>query len=314
MSEIRTIDCEYTKRENVAAAFLLLAEDSAAFVETNTNHAVGRLMKALEDAGRAPEEVEFIIITHVHLDHAGGAGEMMRRCPNATLLAHPRAVPHAIDPSKLIKSARQVYGDAHFSALYGDIQPVQESRVRALDDEESVAFGDTRLRFLHTRGHANHHFCVVDEEASAIFTGDSFGLVYPFVQDNGVFALASTTPTDFDAKSAHESVDRIVELGVDTAYLTHFGPQTAFREIATQLHEQIDRYAQIAEQAYTDGVEDEALDEWVLNRVREMIAELIERNRVHEHRDFLDFDTLLNAQGIAFSVRKRRYKESRSNR
>ncbi|MEZ4384491.1 MAG: MBL fold metallo-hydrolase, partial [Nannocystaceae bacterium] len=124
MADVRTIDTLYLGNPRFAACFLLTEGERAAFVETNTNFAVPRLLEALRASGRRPEDVDYVIVTHVHLDHAGGASKLMAACPNATLLAHPRAAPHLIDPSKLVASARQVYGAERFAALYGEIEAI----------------------------------------------------------------------------------------------------------------------------------------------------------------------------------------------
>ncbi|NJK88090.1 MAG: MBL fold metallo-hydrolase [Myxococcales bacterium] len=202
---IVTIDCDYTM-PRYAAAYLLVHEGRAAFVDNNTALAVPLLLKALADRGLSPEQVELCIITHVHLDHAGGSSALMKACSNATLVAHPRAARHVIDPSKLIASAQQVYGEARFRELYGEIEPIAEERVQSVEDGSSVDFAGRKLLFLHTRGHANHHFVVVDEASSAIFTGDAFGLCYPDISERGLFAFPSTSPTDFDAPLARDAV------------------------------------------------------------------------------------------------------------
>src|SRR5262249_54286000 len=149
--------------------------------------------------GLGPEAVDYLIVTHVHLDHAGGSSLLMRECPNARLLAHPRAIPHLVDPSKLVASARQGYGDAEFEKLYGRIDPIEAGRVRAMDDGSRLGWAGAELEFLHTRGHANHHFCILLSESGkprSIFTGDSFGLAYPELQQSGLFIFPSTSPTD----------------------------------------------------------------------------------------------------------------------
>jgi glyoxylase-like metal-dependent hydrolase (beta-lactamase superfamily II) len=219
---VLTIDADPSHPQNVAA-YLRTAGDECAFVETNTAHSVPVLLAALAAQGRRPADVRYVIVTHAHLDHAGGAGALMQACPEATLVAHPRAARHLIDPTKLVASATQVYGEERFAALYGGLTPVPETRVRALDDGATLPFGDATLTFLHTRGHAKHHFVVHDPAVDAVFTGDTLGLVYPSLQRAGLFAIASTSPIDFEADEARKSVARILELGAGTAYLTHFG-------------------------------------------------------------------------------------------
>ncbi len=306
-----TIDTDYADMPGVAAAYLLREGDRAAFVETNTTHAVPQLLEALRAEGLSPEQVEYVIITHVHLDHAGGAGALMQACPQATLIAHPRAAPHAIDPSRLIHSAREVYGEA-FDRLYGEILPIDEARVRTVDDGETLAFGERPLTFLHTRGHANHHFCVLDGDA--IYTGDSFGIVYPALQKHGLFAFPSTTPTDFDAEAAHAALDRIVGIGAAVAYPTHFGAQTDLAGIAEQLHRQLDRYASWVEQGDASGRDGQELDDWCVAQVNALFEEELERIGLagtREAKPVWELDAALNAQGVAFAIRKRRYKRAK---
>jgi glyoxylase-like metal-dependent hydrolase (beta-lactamase superfamily II) len=314
MDGVVTIDSGYTGHERFAAAFLLREGDEAAFVETATANAVPRLLDALREQGLEPDQVRYVIITHVHLDHAGGASALMKVCPNATLLAHPRAAKHAIDPSKLVASAKAVYGEDAFTRMYGTIEPIDAARVEALDDEATITWGSRTLKFLHTRGHANHHFCVVDDGTSSIFTGDSFGLVYPDLQDDGLWALPSTSPTDFDAAAAKESVDRIVGSGAKTAYLTHFGGHSELEAIAAQLHAQLDAYGKIVDDAMDSGVDGDELDAMCRARVEAIFEPYLtteRRRRAVQPDGMLAMDVDLNAQGIAFAVKKRRHKQAR---
>lgn len=307
---VTTIDCDYLG-EGFAAAYLMREGDRAAFVETNTTHAVPKLLAALEAEGLQPEAVDWVIITHVHLDHAGGASALMEACPNATLLAHPRAARHAIDPSKLVASAQQVYGEETFASLYGEIRPIDEARVRTMDDGETLRWGARTLTSLHTRGHANHHFCVLDSKTNAIFTGDAFGLVYPRLQHHGLFAIPSTSPTDFDAPAAKASLDRIVATGADRAYLTHFGGHEQLEGIAGQLHRQLDVYGGIVAQALADEIDEDALDTFCEARVRALFDQLLETHGLADDggaREILKTDMELNAQGVAFAVKKARHK------
>ncbi len=310
MNDARTIDTGYTNRDGFAAAYLMREGDRAAFVETNTNRAVPRLLAALEAEGLGPEAVEYVIITHVHLDHAGGASALMDACTNATLLAHPRAAPHVIDPAKLVKSAQAVYGESEFREMYGEIRPVPEERVRIMQDNETLAFGQRTLTFLHTRGHANHHFCVLDSH-SGIFTGDSFGLVYPALQQHGLLAIPSTSPTDFDAAEAKASLDRILATGAERAFLTHFGEQRELRAIADELHRQLDFYGALADEAFASDLEGDAIGELCQKRVRAHFDTLLPEHGLggdRAARELLETDIDLNAQGVAFSVAKRRHK------
>jgi glyoxylase-like metal-dependent hydrolase (beta-lactamase superfamily II) len=193
---LHTVDCDYLGAE-FACAYLRVSGGEAAVIETNTSHAAPKILAALDAAGVARESVRYVVITHIHLDHAGGAHALMRALPHATLLAHPRAARHAIDPSRIVAGATAVYGAARFAELYGEVLPIDAARVRAMDDDSEVPFGAGALRFLHTRGHANHHMVVHDPQRDTVFTGDAFGLVYPALQRAERFIFPSTSSRTF---------------------------------------------------------------------------------------------------------------------
>jgi len=311
---VTTIDAHYLGYAGFTATYLLQQGDRAAFVETANAHAVPRMLEALAEKGLSPEQVDYIIITHVHLDHAGGAAALMNACPNATLLAHPNAAKHAIDPSKLVRSAKGVYGEERFAEMYGTIDPIPAERVRIMDDDEVLDWHGRELRFLHTRGHANHHFCVHDPASGGVFTGDSFGLVYPILQTKGLFAIPSTSPTDFDAAAAKASLDRIVATGSTTAYLTHFGAITDLPGAAAQLHSQLDRYGAIVDEAFASDRDDAAIDAFCREQVDQLFTALLTEHELDSPntRTILATDMDLNGQGVAFAVKKRRFKASRA--
>ncbi len=294
---LTTIDCDYMG-PGFAAAYLRIERGEAAFIECNTAHAVPRLLAALERQGLSTEAVRYVIVTHVHLDHAGGASALMKACPRATLLAHPRAARHLIDPSKLVASATAVYGADRFRELYGAIDPIEPARARALDDETEVELGGATLRFLHTRGHANHHFVVHDPAQDTVFTGDTFGLVYPALQDRGVFAFPSTSPTDFDPGEARRSIDRVLALGTSSACLTHFGEQRELPAIAAQLRRWID----VSEAAMAEADRGDAHVRTLLEQEMRRAADEIQLTMTAERWAMLDLDLQLNAQGIVIAA------------
>ncbi|MBL4685992.1 MAG: MBL fold metallo-hydrolase [Nannocystaceae bacterium] len=313
---VTTIDAKYLGHEEFVSTYLLQQGDRAAFIETANAPAVPRMLEVLAARGMSPEQVDYVIITHVHLDHAGGAADLMKACPNATLLAHPNAAKHAIDPSKLVRSAKGVYGEVLFAEMYGTIDPIAEHRVRIMGDNEALNWNGRELRFLHTRGHANHHFCVHDPAEGGVFTGDAFGLVYPRLQGKGLFAVPSTSPTDFDAAAAKASIDRIVAIGAETAYLTHCGGVTELSAVAALLHPRLDRYGVIVEEAFASDRDDAGIDVYCREQVDALFSELLEAHGLEsaETRKLLTMDMDLNGQGIAFAVKKRRFKAGRVGR
>lgn len=307
-SRLLTVDCHYVMPQ-LAAAYLRVEGDEAAFIEVNTSHAVPHLLAALKDAGRTPEQVKLVIVTHVHLDHAGGTSALMKLCPNATVLAHPRAARHLVDPSKLVASARKVYGDEVFDELYGVIEPIDAARVRTVEDGEAVQLGDATLRFLHTRGHANHHFVVHDEKQNVVFTGDTFGLVYPQLQKAGRFAFPSTSPTDFDGPAAIASVKRIMALAPRAVALTHFGLYEDVEVIGAQLLRLLELSAKLFDEGRQSGDEQGTLEQRFKWQLEKALTEAAARSGFtpdQADRKLMNFDLELNAQGLAFAAVKAR--------
>jgi len=302
------IDCDGAG-PGLTCAYLRVAGDECAFIETFTSRARDRMLGALAAAGKRVEDVRWIVVTHAHLDHAAGASALLQACPRATLLAHPRAARHLIDPSKLVKSATAVYGAERFAEVYGTIDPIPAERVRALDDGATFPLGDATLQVHFTAGHANHHFVVHDPALDTVYTGDSFGLVYPALQRGGRFVIASTSPTNFDAVEARKSIDRILALGTTTACLTHFGEASGLAEIASQLRAWIDRAEAWVDEAARGDETVDAMTERLTRAWRaavvETVASLGLRFDDAQYR-VLDGDMAINAQGLAVVADARR--------
>ena len=311
---VETIDCEYTL-PRFAAAYLLVHEGRAAFVDNNTVHAVPKMLAALARHGLGPEHVDWCIITHVHLDHAGGSSALMKACPNATLVAHPRAAPHVIDPAKLVRSSEAVYGAERFRELYGVIEPLDAARVKIMEDGDTLDFAGRSLRFIHTRGHANHHFVIHDPTDEVVFTGDAFGIAYPILAHRGTFAFPSTSPTDFDGPLAREAVDTIVKTGATTAYLTHFGPVRSLSKVGEQLKATLQISEDLMREAYASEAPDEALEGRILAPLRAHFEERLAAHGLSLSEDqwaYLSLDIELNAQGLAFVAQKMRRKDRKA--
>jgi glyoxylase-like metal-dependent hydrolase (beta-lactamase superfamily II) len=304
MSRTVTIDCDYVMPQ-LAASFLREEKGEVAFIEANTSIALPKLLAALKRERFSPEQVKYVIVTHVHLDHAGGASALMEACPNATLLAHPRAARHLIDPTKLVASAKQVYGEVLFERLYGVISAIPAARVHVQEDESKVELGGATLRFLHTRGHANHHFVVHDEQSNVVFTGDTFGLVYPALQRGHRFAYPSTSPTDFDGEAAIASVRRIEALKPRSVLLTHFGMFDDVKVIGDQLVQWLEFSSGLAAEGKKSGDELGTLEQrfkWQLEQEFELAASRADLVLSDEDRKLIRFDLELNAQGLAIAA------------
>jgi glyoxylase-like metal-dependent hydrolase (beta-lactamase superfamily II) len=239
-------------RPHLAACYIVRGRDSAAIVETGTNQTAPRLLAALTRLGIAREAVSHVIVTHVHLDHAGGAGALMRELPKAALVAHPRGARHLVDPSRLWAGTIGVYGEAATLAMYGEAVPVQADRVVEAPEGFALDLGARRLRFLDAPGHARHHFVVFDEATRGFFTGDSFGLSYRETDGgpNGPFFFISTTPVQFDPPALHATLDRMLAEEPERVYLTHYGMVAGdLAAHGAALHRGIDEHVQAARAA-----------------------------------------------------------------
>lgn len=212
------------QRPQFDAAYLMVEQGRAAFIDTGTSLALPRLLQALEVAGVPREAVDWVIPTHVHLDHAGGAGALMAALPAARLLVHPRGARHLINPTVLLGSARSVYGDEEVRRAYGTVVPIEASRVVESADGMTVKLAGRPLLLLDTPGHARHHHCVWDERSQGFFTGDTFGLSYrEFDTPQGPWLLPTTSPTQFDPLAMRASIERLLAYQPERMYLTHYG-------------------------------------------------------------------------------------------
>ncbi|MCB1189149.1 MAG: MBL fold metallo-hydrolase [Leptospiraceae bacterium] len=308
---ICTIDCNYVYPQ-IAASFLLKEGGNAVFIENNTSHSVPYLVKELENQKLTKEKVKYLIVTHVHLDHAGGTSALLKECPNAIVLAHPRTATHLVNPKRLIESAIGVYGKENFEKLYGKIDPIPENRIRIMEDGEVLDFNGRPLTFIYTKGHANHHFVIYDKKTTSIFTGDSFGLAYPGLQTgNNKFIFPSTSPTDFDPEEAILSIDKIINTGAEKAYLTHFGLWDDMEEAKNQLKRSLNTINQFYQEALRLG-NDKQIDDFCKENVMAFFQKELSTRGIKldtSSHQLLNMDIELNAQGIAFSVKRQKRKK-----
>jgi len=243
---ITAVDVEYI-RPGVAASHIIEQGGRAAFVDTGTTHSVPYLLAALDELHIDRAAVDFVFLTHVHLDHAGGAGALMRALPNARAVLHPRGAPHLIDPAKLSAAAMVVYGEAAYRQLYGELVPLPKERILVTQDLERLSLAGRQFEFVHTPGHALHHHAIVDLQHSGIFTGDTFGLSYREMDTaNGAFIVPTTPPSQFDPEQLLQSVDRLSAYAPRYLYLMHYGRVTDVPRLAQNLKYQIREFERLA--------------------------------------------------------------------
>ena len=288
-------------RRRMAACYLLETDGAVAVVETGNNHSTARILSVLAHRGRRLEEVSHVIITHVHLDHAGGSGTLMRELPNATLVVHPRGARHMIDPSRLEASARAVYGDEEYENQHGALIGVPEERILVMEDGGDLQVGRRALHFIDTPGHARHHFCVWDETSRGWFSGDTFGISYRELDTaGGPFIFPTTTPIQFDPPALIESIGRLMEREPENMYLTHFGRVRDLPRLADDLVAGVEQFARWGEQFATHGDRPgrirSAMMTWLVERARDHGVGLPDESL----REVFAGDVELNSQGIEF--------------
>lgn len=314
---IYTIDTYYLDRPDFAACYLIEDSGRLAFVETNTNYAVPHLSEAVKHLGYSPEQVQYVILTHIHLDHAGGAGLLMRELPEAQLVVHARGRRHMIDPSKLIEGVKAVYGEEKYHRLYGEILPIDKERIRHITGDETVEFGGRTLECYDSPGHAKHHMVIHDPVTRSVFSGDAFGIAYPrFVSGEKQLVFPSTSPVQFEPERALETYEKIVNLEPERVLPTHFGPLTGISDAHGQLKQWIDFAVEIADKYWEQGLRDKDLHQHLYNDIVSRFTAEIGRVRgsqldelTDDEKEFLFLDCDLNAQGIAYYIKKKKEAE-----
>ncbi|MEM7402005.1 MAG: MBL fold metallo-hydrolase [Pseudomonadota bacterium] len=297
-SGITCIDTMYMQ-PGYAACYLLVQNGRAAFIDTGTGNSVPLLLDTLKQKNINIDDVDYVIPTHVHLDHAGGAGLLMSKFPNAKLIIHPRGVAHMIDPSKLIMGATAVYGKEKFKDYFGEVIPIDKERVISAVDNFEINLDDRTLKFLDTPGHARHHFCVYDKKSESVFTGDTFGLSYRQLDsDAGAFILPTTTPVQFEPDPWYTSLDKILDHKPKNIFLTHYGRITEVERLEQELRQDIAKYVEITKQYL--NVEDS--ENKIRNEINDYLKQRLSKNYKNEKIEysvkFLQPDISLNAAGL----------------
>ena len=301
---IDVVDSGYYSQD-FAAIYLLRQNSKVAIIETGTNYSVPVVENALMKSGLTLLDVSYIIPTHVHLDHAGGAGELMRQCVNARLVVHPRGARHLIDPSKLVAGAMAVYGEEKFKEYYGEIIPIDANRVTEADDNFILDFDGRELRFIDTPGHARHHFCIWDKTTKTMFTGDTFGISYRDLdhQDH-VYILPSTSPVQFDPEALTKSINRIMDFKPERVCLTHFSAIKPTKKVANKLIESIHFVSDLAIKHADKNDAESIIYNNMMDYFLKGLNEIGFQNN-DEAKDRLSLDVQINTQGLIYWQKNR---------
>lgn len=287
-------------RPILAAIHMVVEKGRVAFIDTGSNDSLANAQAALARIGLDEQAVDFVVLTHIHLDHAGGAGAMMRAFPNARLVVHPRGARHMAEPSKLVAGVSAVYGAEYVQRVYGEILPVPKERIIEAGDGHVISLAGRELLCIDTPGHARHHICIVDRQADAIFTGDMFGLSYRELDVAGrQFIFPTTTPTQFEPEEMRHSVQRLLSFNPEAMYLTHYSrvPDVAARASELLLH--LDSLVALAERLADTGASrheriKQGMTDYLLGALRQHGCQLSEQAIL----DIWATDLELNAQGL----------------
>lgn len=286
---VSLIDVFDLGKEKRTGSYVVHGEDIT-IIETSASPSIPYVLKGLKELGIEPEQIKNIIVTHIHLDHAGGVGLLLESCPNAKVVVHPRGARHLTDPAKLILGARAVYGDL-FDELFNPILPVPEDRLIVKEDGEVLQIDENRtFTFYDTPGHAKHHFSIHDSLSNGIFTGDTIGVYYPQVKDKGLeLILPSTSPNQFDPEAMLQSLEKIEALGVNRIFFGHYGmsnnPNNVYEQIKYWLPKFVAKGKKVCKEYQKETSE----------KQQSILADELYRDVVHflaEKNIFLDEDSL----------------------
>jgi hydroxyacylglutathione hydrolase len=304
---ISAIDTGYV-RPMFDAVHLIIENGRAALVDTGTSHSLPRVLDTLKQKGLTAQDVDWVMLTHVHLDHAGGAGAMMQAFPNAGLAVHPRGARHMADPARLIEGTIAVYGESATKKLYGDILPIDAKRIVEMPQDATASLAGRVFRFLDTPGHARHHMCIVDTRTGHFFTGDTFGLSYRELDDGErQYIFPSTTPVQFDPQALHRSLELITSHRPEAVYVTHYGQLRDVPRLAGDMHRLVDAHAELALKLKEAGSERfELLHQGVKRIVLEEAGRQRWKLSEKEVMNVLGADVELNAQGLEAWLQSRK--------
>jgi glyoxylase-like metal-dependent hydrolase (beta-lactamase superfamily II) len=276
---LRALDTRTAGMTKVTAGYLIDAPRPT-LIECGPAKSVEHVIASLREVGMDPGDLTYLVLSHIHLDHAGGAGDVARAFPSARVVVSELGARHLADPSRLNQSARQVYGELH-DEVYGDCTPIEPERIRGVSDGERLELGGgQRLELLYTPGHAKHHISAFDPDRGALFVGDSVGVKMP-----GMTTIRpATPPPDFDLVLAQRTLQRYRDLDPETVYLAHYGdvgpPQQALAEAQDRLaawaetaeaawreHDELDHVAETLAQRFADEVQPDSSDPEAERRV-----------------------------------------------
>jgi len=306
------IDTHDLNREQRTSSYLLI-DEKIALIETSASPSVPYILDGLDELNIALEDIDYVIVTHIHLDHAGGAGLFLQSCPNATFVVHPRGVSHMVDPSRLIASAKSVYGE-EFELLFDPIVPIDANRIVEIGHEQELVLGQHKLTFYHTEGHAKHHVSMLYSATNGLFVGDTTGVRYPEMDGEAIdLIIPSTSPNQYNPETMEQSIQLYESLNASELYFGHYGsyknPEEAYRQVRywTPLFLTEGKKASEISSIFQEQVH------YLDARLKELLFNYLQENDIpasHPVYETIPFDTIVSSMGILDYLEKIKVQQS----
>lgn len=280
--DVYEIDTRMAGYSGITAGYLILS-DRPCLVETGTSTSAPVVRDALTSLGVGPNDLATVVVTHIHLDHAGGVGDIAEYFPSAEIVVHEKGARHLADPSRLMASARMVWGDK-LDVLFGALAPTDAARIRALGDTGSIDLGNGRTLSSHySPGHAKHHVGLLDSLTGDLYVGDAAGVYLPETGD----VRPATPPPDFDLEVALNSIALFTSLGPQRLLFSHYGPVDAVTETLERSAEELRVWVDLTKQAKAEGLDLDHAVAMVRDRTRERYAALRADDAIAEQFELL---------------------------
>nr|WP_255648112.1 MBL fold metallo-hydrolase [Pseudalkalibacillus hwajinpoensis] len=277
----------------------VLHEEELTIIETSASPSIPHLISGLEKLQIDLNLVRHIIVTHIHLDHAGGAGLLLEKCPNARVLVHSKGARHLENPTRLIKGAKAVYGE-RFKELFEPILPIPEDRLMILKDYDELKIGQNRtLTFIDTPGHAKHHFSIHDSKTNGMFVGDTVGVYYPQLETE--LYLPSTSPNQFDPDDMLASAEKIMSFQPSHIYFGHYGKSNNPDEVIRQLTTWLSVFLRITEEVTSQEKPNDERSEHLFKSLLSTVQGVLFKEGVpleHPVYQYIKMDLQVSALGL----------------
>jgi glyoxylase-like metal-dependent hydrolase (beta-lactamase superfamily II) len=265
--DVYEIDTRMAGYTGITAGYLILS-DRPCLVEPGTSGSAPVVRRALDELGVGAADLATVVVTHIHLDHAGGVGDIAEMYPEAQVVVHEKGARHLASPERLMRSARMVYGDK-LDTLFGELKPTEEARIRAVGDIGVIDLGGgRRLESYHSPGHAKHHVGLLDSQTGDLYVGDAAGVYIPATRD----LRPATPPPDFDLETAIDSLRRFRELGPQRLLFAHYGPVSEVDETLERSAEELRFWVDAVKDAHDAGLDLDHAVAMVRDRTRERYA------------------------------------------